>query len=87
MADVTQFTIEHRELIELVIKKADIHEGQWSLLVNFGIGTGMFGPTPEQTNFGLMISFNQFGIQKVPTDAPQAHGVVVVDAAKVNPKD
>jgi hypothetical protein len=87
MADVNQFTIAHQELLELLIKHLGIHEGQWSLMLGLGVGSGNFGPTPNQTFPGVMVTVNQIGIQRLAPGMPQGGpGSVVVDAAKVNPK-
>jgi hypothetical protein len=87
MADVNQYALPLRELIELIIKANNVHEGQWSLLLGFQIATGMFGPTPEQAFPGAAISVNQIGIQRHPPGVPTTGpGVIVVDAEKVNPK-
>ncbi len=86
MAEAKQYTVTLNEIVELIIKKIDIHDGQWNLLLGLQVGVGKFGPTPEQTFPGASVAISQVGIQRVepgtPIDGP---GVIVVDAAKVNP--
>lgn len=86
MPEANQFTLSHRELIELIIKHVDVHDGRWGLLVNLNIATGQFGPTPDQANPGAMIGITQIGINRLIPGTPVPEGGLVVDAAKVNPK-
>ena len=87
MAEITQYTLTHVELIDLIIKQNDIHEGKWALLLGIGVGTGMFGPKPEETFPGAVVTVNQIGIQRILPGAPSpGTGSVIVDAAVVNPQ-
>jgi hypothetical protein len=86
MAEVNQYTFTHRELIELLIKKADVHEGEWGLVLNMSVATGVMGPTPEQAAPGIMVTIPNIGIQRTPPGAPQGPANISVDAEKVNPK-
>ncbi len=85
MATPTQFMLTNKQLITLLIKDADIHEGRWILSVSFGFGPGNFGPTPETTNPGVVVAVNQIGIQRESTDGPPLPDGMAVDAAEVNP--
>jgi hypothetical protein len=84
MAEASQFTFTHKELVEVLIKKANIHEGKWMLLVNFGFAAINGGPTPEQVSPAAMAVIQSVGIQKAPDDAPIS---LVVDASAVNPAE
>jgi len=86
MADVTQYTLPLRELIELIIKNSDVHDGIWSLAVGMQVTTGSFGPSPDQSFPGAALAVNQIGIQRMDPSAPINPGSIVVDAAKVNPR-
>jgi hypothetical protein len=87
MADINQYTLPLREVVELIIKANNIHEGQWSLLLGFQVATGAFGPTPDLSFPGAAVSVNQIGIQRHPAGVPTTGpGVIVVDAEKINPK-
>lgn len=86
MADVNQYAVTHKELLELLIRHNNVHEGQWTLMVGMQIGTGNFGPTPEQSNPGIMATINQFGIQRILPGITPGPGSVILDAAKLNPK-
>lgn len=87
MAEVNQYTVSLRELIVMILKANDIHEGQWALSIGFQIGIGTFGQTPETTYPGAAVSVSNIGIQRHPPGAPTTGpGVIVVDAAQVNPR-
>jgi hypothetical protein len=87
MAEINQYSVSLRELIELIIKANNVHEGLWSLSVGFGIGIGTFGQTPDQLFPGASVTVSNVGIQRHPPGAPTTGpGVIVVDAAQVNPK-
>jgi hypothetical protein len=83
MPEANQYLFSNKELLELLIRQADLHEGRWTLLANFGISPGNIGPTPEQLAPGVAIFINQIGITRAPNDTPEA---VSADAAIVNPK-
>lgn len=70
-----------RELTAVLIKHYGIHEGRYDLLMEFQIGTGMFGPTPEATCPSAMIGFSSIGLMPSLPNSP-----VAVDAAEVNPQ-
>lgn len=67
-----------RELTEILIKHYGLSEGQFDLLVNFQVGAGIFGPTPQQSGPGLAVSVSQIGL--APAQNPND---LSVDAAKV----
>jgi hypothetical protein len=82
MPEVNQVFFSHKEIAELLIKKADIHDGKWVLTVNFGFSTGNFGPVPEQMSPGAIVALLGIGLTRAVPEAPDA---VKVDAAIVNP--
>jgi hypothetical protein len=84
MAEASQFTFTHKELVEALIKKADLHEGRWMLLVNFGFAAINGGPSPDQISPTAMSVIQSIGIQKAPDDAPPS---LLADAAIVNPAE
>ena len=87
MAEVNQYTVQLREIIEMILKANHIHEGQWALQIGFQIGIGTFGQTPETTFPGAAVSVSNVGIQRHPPGAPTTGpGIIVVDAARANPR-
>jgi hypothetical protein len=65
-----------------LIKQAGVHEGRWTLLVNFAFSAGNFGPTNDQMSPGAIVVVNHIGIQKAQADTPVE---MSLDAAVVNP--
>ena len=83
MPEANQYLFSNKELLELLVKKADVHEGRWMLMTNFNITAGNFGPAVDQTAPGVAVVIGQIGIQKAPENAPEG---TWVDASVVNPK-
>ncbi|WP_250510332.1 hypothetical protein [Caballeronia sp. GACF4] len=81
MAEATQFSFTHQELVTLMLQKQGIHEGYWGLLVNFGLGAGNIGPSNETLNPTSISAVTSIGIQR-STELNN----LSVDAAVVNPK-
>ena len=86
MAETNQHQFSLAELVELILRSKNIHEGKWLVSMGIGVGVGNFGPTQDQTFPGATITVNQFGIQRAVPGTPIANPALVVDAAKVNPK-
>ena len=82
MPEVNQYAFGHKELVELLIKKAGVHEGRWVLMAGFGFSAGNFGPSADQMSPGAIVAITQLGIQRAQADTPEGMGV---DAAVVNP--
>lgn len=75
-------TITPPELLELLVKKLELHEGIWQLHAEWNFQTGIFGPNPAQIFPGALVMLARVGLQKADRLNPLA-----VDAAKVNPKE
>jgi hypothetical protein len=82
MPEASQYTFTHKELVEMMVKKANIHEGRWMLLVNFGFAAINGGPSADQMMPTGMVGLQSVGIQKATPESPAS---LVVDAAEVNP--
>jgi hypothetical protein len=79
----TQIYFEHRDMLEMLIKKAGVHEGRWTISVTFNFAAVFAGPSPEQTAPGAMIYIQQIGIASAVPGTP---GHLILDAAIVNPR-
>jgi len=83
MPEVRNYTYDHTELAEILIKKLDLREGLWGIYIEFGlvaanVATSQNDPKTIQP---ASISFVQkIGVQRF--DEPSN---LTVDAAKVNP--
>jgi hypothetical protein len=62
MSEVSQLFFQHKEIVELLIKKANFHEGRWTLAVNFGFSAGNFGSTAEQVVPGAIVAVLGVGL-------------------------
>jgi hypothetical protein len=82
MPEVNQYLFNHKELLELMIKKADVHEGKWIVMANLGFSPGNFGPSPDQMSPGAAVVVLQMGIQRAIAETPPQ---MILDAAVVNP--
>jgi len=80
MVEETTHLFSHKEVVELLIKKQDIHHGFWRLAIEFGFGAANLGPTPEQTSPTGIVAVVRIGIRQV-----DAEDALTVDAGKVNP--
>jgi hypothetical protein len=83
MPDVQTYTFSHRELLELMVKGSDLHEGEWMLTINFGLSAGNFGPTSEDVLPGGILLVQNIGITRAAIGSPKA---LTVDASVVNPR-
>jgi hypothetical protein len=83
MAEISQYTFKHSEVITALIKSQDLHEGIWTLSVSFGFAVANVGPTDRELNPAAMNAVQSIGLQRVPPDSKLTN--LMVDAAKVNP--
>lgn len=71
-----------KEVAELLVKHYGFIEGKFDLMVEYQIGGGLIGPTPDQRVPGMMVGVSRLGLTK----SVQSGGPLTVDAAVVNPK-
>ena len=83
MPEANQYVLKHKELIELIIKACEVHDGKWYLMVNFGFSAGNFGPSKDELSPGAAIVISQVGIQRADSNVVPE---LTVDAAIVNPR-
>lgn len=83
MPEVNQYAFTHKEIVELMIKKADLHEGRWMLQVTFGFGALNGGPSAEQAMPTGVVGVQSIGIMRAMPESPVS---LTVDAAEINPR-
>ena len=83
MPEISQYTVKPKELTEIIIKQADIHEGKWILMVSFGFTATNAGPEGGELLPSAIIGVQKVGIQRAEPNTPPE---LIVDAAEVNPK-
>jgi hypothetical protein len=81
MAETTQLTFEHKEIIELMLRNANISEGIWQLQLSLGLAGGNVGLTPEELNPAAIVMIQKFGLIRVTDES-----LLTVDASKLKPK-
>jgi hypothetical protein len=82
MPEVSELTWTHKELIALMIKAANIHEGRWMIELKLSFAPVNSGPSEDQISPGIIVGVTNVGIRRELPGAPSA---LVVDAAEVNP--
>jgi hypothetical protein len=76
-----RFSYSFVEIAELLVKKADLHEGHWGLYVEFGLNaTNIVTEAPKTMLPAAIIPIVKMGLQRFPEP-----NLLSVDAAKVNP--
>lgn len=82
MPEINQYFFDHKELVEILIKHLNIHEGRWMPIMNFGFSPGNFGPSNGEMAPGTVVAALKYGIQRAEANSPLGF---VVDASEVNP--
>ena len=72
MPDVNQYTVNPKELVELIARASGVKEGKWFLTVSFGMSPGNFGPNADSVVPGILVAVQTVGIQRedVSTASP-----------------
>ncbi len=85
MAEVLNYVFSLKEVVELLIKKQDIHEGNWTITAQFGFTASNVGVGPGDPNMApaAVNIIQKIGIQKIDQTHPAFSSSV--DASKVNP--
>ncbi len=82
MPEMNQITFSHREIVEMLIKNQNIHDGHWGIIVEFGLGAGQFPAPPQGKPVpGAIVTIVKIGIQR--SEQPTSE---TVNAAEVNPR-
>ena len=79
MPKSNQIIFAHKELVTIMIKDQDIHEGWWGLYVKFGIQAANVGPAADLLPAAI-VPILEIGLQKFEKETNLS-----VDAAKVYP--
>lgn len=80
MAEPTQFMYSHKELLELLIKDQNLHEGIWILSLEMQFAALNTGPSDDQLLPAGLVAVSKIGIQKGDTLT-----ALSIDASVVNP--
>ena len=80
MAETTQLTFTHREVVTALLKQQGIHVGIWGLYVQFGIRAMNVGAGDDDLQPTALVPITAIGLQKF-----DKVNNLAVDAAVVNP--
>lgn len=80
MSQPRQILLDTKDVTRTLIGYLGIHEGHFTLAVEFAFTAGNVGPSTDATMPGAIIGLSKIGI--VETEQP---GPNTVDAAEVNP--
>ena len=83
MGEITNYKFDFKEIVEVLIKKENIHEGIWGIYLEFGIQGANINTTPEKDTFlpAAIVPVVKIGIQRL-----EKENNLAVDASKINPK-
>lgn len=70
----------HKEVVEALIKRADLHEGLWQLSIEFAFAAGNSGPDDASLSPTAIVAISKVGL--TPAEKPSS---LTADAAEVNP--
>ena len=80
MPETKELLFKYPEVVEALLKQTDIHEGLWTLAVQFGLGATNAGPSDEELKPSAIVGVLALGISRA--DKPTN---LTVDASVVNP--
>ena len=80
MPETKELLFKYPEVVEALLKQAGIHEGLWSLAVQFGLAAANAGPSDEELKPSAILAVLALGISRA--DKPTN---LTVDASVVNP--
>ena len=72
MPEANQYTFTHKELTEMLVRQAGLHEGRWMPMLTLGFGPGNFGPSESEVVPGAIVTITNVGIQKAPAESPSS---------------
>jgi hypothetical protein len=82
MPEADRYIFKYQEVLEALIKKADLHEGKWQLIMSFGLAATNMGPNEIEIVPGAALAVTWIGLQKAADNSPKA---LTADAAEINP--
>jgi hypothetical protein len=82
MPEASVYNFSHKDLVEILIRHLDIHDGIWAAAFQLGMGnTQVPSPTGSEMLPAVVVTIFSVGLQRADKEGPGA-----LDAAKVNPK-
>ena len=84
MPDISNYTFDLKEVTELLVKAAGLHEGLWMLNFGMNFTAGNFQTASDAALPGSMVSLSNLGLLRVEPSSSPAN--LTVNAAVINPK-
>ncbi len=81
MADVAQYNFSLAEVASLLMQKADVTEGLWTIGVHFGIAVAAAGPDKDHVRPSALVSVDHLVLVKSAEPGP-----LTFDAADIRAK-
>jgi hypothetical protein len=79
MAETSQITFSHKEVVEALLRKQGIKTGIWGLYVRFGLKATNVGMSEADLNPAAIVPVLEIGLQRFDKESNLA-----IDAAKIN---
>jgi len=81
MAD-EQYLFDYKEIVEALIKRQGIHEGEWRIFIEFGLGAANVPISPDGS---MQAPASITTVQKIGIKRAEQVNNLSVNAAEVNP--
>lgn len=82
MPEINTYSFSLKEILELMIKSAGLHDGEWQLIIGLSFTGGNFGPNEDSVVPGAITAITGLGLIRATAESPKA---LVLNAARVNP--
>lgn len=86
MPQADRHSFKLSELLEMMIKSADVHEGEWELIVNHMYGGGGHDISATERVPAVVVAVAGLGIMRLAAGVEKVKNLVWADAAVINPK-
>ncbi len=81
MAEIRNIEFEFKEIAELLVRHADVHDGLWGIEIKFGIQGTNIGTGPGDLLPAAIVPVIKLGLQRFEKPSN-----LTVDASKINPE-
>ena len=85
MAEATKYSFKMKDIVAALLKAQNIHEGRWTLQLEFSHAAFFTGPSPEKARQAVGISVNGAQLSKVDDGDTTLPPGVIYSAEQLNP--
>lgn len=79
---VKVYNLDHKEMVEVLIKHLNLHDGIWQLNLEFGIAATNVQTGEDQVFPAALVPVNRIGLAQVEKESPIALNATVVNPEK-----